>query len=213
MRDDWTVREARASDIPALVSLRRVLFEAMGYRDPDLLAQLEGVSARYFRRALPKGEFRAWVAEIDGEVVATGGLVIHSLPPTAYNLASREGYIMNMYTLPAWRHRGIGGAILRTILDFLKSEGVPHASLHATADGDRLYRREGFRETNEMRLRLDSEPEKGAERRTMGDSSGCYFDRPIHCGDGDREEGRGSCEVNSILGRPVAERRAREVTP
>ena len=128
----------------------------MGYHDPALLDQVAQVNSRYFATALPGGEFRAWLAEADGEIVASGGLVIHAIPPTAYNLAGREGYIMNMYTQPEWRRQGIGAAILRAILDYLQAQDVPLVSLHATPDGHRLYARYGFEPTNEMRLCLEA---------------------------------------------------------
>jgi len=118
----FAIREARARDIPTLVALRRELFAAMGYREPELLSQVANASARYFATALPRGEFRAWVAEVDGEVVGYGRLVIHTVPPTPRNLAGKEGYIMNMFTRPKWRRRGIGTAILSCILDQLRRE-------------------------------------------------------------------------------------------
>jgi GNAT superfamily N-acetyltransferase len=151
----YTIRPATKADIPALVSLRRALFESMGYQDPAL-AQVAQANCRYFATALPQGEFQAWVAEADGEIVASGGLVIHAIPPTAYNLAGREGYIMNMYTRPEWRRQGIGLAILKAILDYLRAQGIPLVSLHATPDGRQLYARCGFEPTNEMRLHFET---------------------------------------------------------
>jgi ribosomal protein S18 acetylase RimI-like enzyme len=153
MSEQYTIRPAVETDIPALVSLRRALFESMGCQDPAL-TQVAQASSRYFATALPQGEFRAWVAEADGEIIASGGLVIHAIPPTAYNLAGQEGYIMNMYTQPEWRRQGIGVAILRAILDYLQAQDIPLVSLHATPDGRRLYARCGFEPTNEMRLYL-----------------------------------------------------------
>jgi GNAT superfamily N-acetyltransferase len=151
----YTIRPATKADIPALVSLRRALFESMGYQDPAL-AQVAQANYRYFATALPQGEFQAWVAEADGEIVASGGLVIHAIPPTAYNLAGQEGYIMNMYTRPEWRRQGIGVAILKAILDYLRAQGIPLVSLHATPDGRQLYARCGFEPTNEMRLHFET---------------------------------------------------------
>jgi ribosomal protein S18 acetylase RimI-like enzyme len=155
MADQYTIRPATEADIPALVSLRRALFESMGYHDLAL-TQVAQASSRYFATALPQGEFQAWVAEADGEIVASGGLVIHAIPPTAYNLAGQEGYIMNMYTQPEWRRQGIGAAILQAILDYLQAQDIPLVSLHATPDGRRLYARCGFEPTNEMRLHFET---------------------------------------------------------
>ena len=148
------IRRARASDIPDLVALRQALFESMGYGDPTLLEAVAEANEAYLATALPRGEFRAWVAEASGKVVASGGLVIHVVPPTAMNLVGMEGYIMNMYTRPEWRRQGLGTAILQTILEHLRQEGIPLASLHASEQGRRLYEKQGFASSNEMRLWL-----------------------------------------------------------
>jgi GNAT superfamily N-acetyltransferase len=87
-------------------------------------------------------------------VVASGGLVIHTVPPTVHDLSGQEGYIMNMYTLPPWRGRGLATAILRVILDYLRARGVGMATLRASTAGRPIYERERFQPTNEMRLQL-----------------------------------------------------------
>jgi GNAT superfamily N-acetyltransferase len=155
MSEQYTIRSATEADIPALVSLRRALFKSMGYQEPAL-TRVAQASSRYFATAIPQGEFRAWVAEADSETVASGGLVIHAIPPTTYNLAGREGYIMNMYTRPEWRRQGIGAAILQAMLDYLREHDISLVSLHATPDGRRLYAQYGFEPTNEMRLHFET---------------------------------------------------------
>ena len=129
-----------------------------GRRHARLLDGVAQASARYFAAAIPTGEFRAWVAEAGGRVLASGGLVIHAIPPTPQALAGREGYIMNLYTLPEWRRRGIARAIMQAILEHLRAEGVSLASLHATEMGRPLYVELGFRPTNELRLVLEPHP-------------------------------------------------------
>ena len=153
----WRIRPASVEDCEALVALRRALFQEMGYGDEDLLDRVADASDRYFAMAMPRGEFRAWVAETGGEVVASGGLVFHAGPPTATNLEGTEGYIMNVYTRPGWRRRGIATAILHAILDDLRGQGIPLASLHATPVGQAIYERAGFQPSPEMRLLLEPE--------------------------------------------------------
>lgn len=158
-RPPWRIRPAVAVDIPALVALRRLMFVDMGVQDESALDRMGEASTRYMEAALPSGEFRAWVAvgAQDREVVSSAGVVIHCAPPSVRNLAGRTGYIMNLATLPQWRRQGIATALLRTVLDTLRAEGVPVASLHAAAAGRSIYEREGFAATNEMRLQLEGE--------------------------------------------------------
>jgi ribosomal protein S18 acetylase RimI-like enzyme len=93
----------------------------------------------------------------EGELIASIGLVVHSVPPGPSNPVGKAGYIMNLVTLPAWRRRGIARALLQHVLNVLRAEGVPVASLHASSDGHGLYEDLGFAvrdDLPEMRLRL-----------------------------------------------------------
>ena len=154
MSADYTVRVAVLDDIPALIAYRRAMFESMGISDQNALARMCEAMTGYLVQAMISGEYRAWVAEAGGEVIASGGLVIHCLPPSPRNMDGREGYILNIYTVPAWRGHGVATAIVRAILDYLQEVGVPVATLHATSAGRPIYERLGFEPTNEMRLIL-----------------------------------------------------------
>jgi len=93
----------------------------------------------------------------EGELIASIGLVIHSVPPSPHNLVGRVGYIMNLVTLPAHRRKGIAEALLGHVLGVVRSEGVLVASLHATQVGRGIYERAGFEideSLPEMRLRF-----------------------------------------------------------
>jgi len=44
---------------------------------------------------------------------------------------------------------------MRTILDWIKQQGLRSVNLHASDEGRPLYERLGFESTNEMRLKFD----------------------------------------------------------
>jgi len=150
----FEVRPTGVADIPALVAMRRAMFVSMGHTEEAVLAALVEASTAYFHQALPAGEFCGWVAEAGGQIVGCGGLVVHRIPPTTYNLDGRVGYIMNMYTLPGWRRRGVARAIMAAMLSWLQAQGISVAALHATPQGRPLYEQLGFAPTNEMRALL-----------------------------------------------------------
>jgi ribosomal protein S18 acetylase RimI-like enzyme len=92
-----------------------------------------------------------------GQPIASIGLVVHSVPPSPANLVGKVGYFMNLVTLPEWRRRGVARALLTHVLDVLRTEGVPIATLHASVDGRSLYEDLGFQLRDavpEMTLRL-----------------------------------------------------------
>lgn len=176
----FTIREGRTDEIDRLVALRTAMFEAMGHDEPDTLERVALASRAYFVAQMPSGVFRVWVAVASGactggpkgsaqtatcgggdiasgEPMASIGLVVHSVPPGPSNLAGKEGYIMNLVTLPGWRRCGVARALLSHVLDVLRTEGVPVASLHASADGRALYEQLGFSADAglpEMKIRL-----------------------------------------------------------
>jgi GNAT superfamily N-acetyltransferase len=153
---DYTVRPATAADIEPLVALRLALLREAGELPPDGDgAVLAAATRAYLARALPAGEFLAWVAEAGGAVVATSGLNLFHRAPYPGNLTGREGFVLNMYTVPAWRGRGIATALMRALIAAARAQGLSRLWLGATAAGRPVYRRLGFVElTGEMELRL-----------------------------------------------------------
>jgi GNAT superfamily N-acetyltransferase len=110
---------------------------------------------KYFADALPTGDFVAWIAEIDGKIVASSGLVLFRRPPHLENLSGVEAYIMNMYTMPEWRGKGLAKALLEQLICFAKTSNVRRIWLHATEVGRPLYEKFGFKpKSSEMELIL-----------------------------------------------------------
>ena len=62
--------------------------------------------------------------------------------------------ILNLYTEPEFRRRGIARQIMLTILSWVKDHGLRAVNLHASAAGRPLYEKLGFEATNEMRLKF-----------------------------------------------------------
>jgi ribosomal protein S18 acetylase RimI-like enzyme len=80
--------------------------------------------------------FRGWVGYHEGEPVATAGAVLSPEAIGVYNVA----------TLPAWRRRGFGEAVLRHALAELRREtGCERVVLQSTDLGLDLYAAMGFR--------------------------------------------------------------------
>ena len=63
-----------------------------------------------------------------------------------------EAIVLNVYVEPEWRRRGIGEALMQTLLTTLANRGINRIVLHASPDGRNLYERLGFVQTNEVRF-------------------------------------------------------------
>ena len=147
---DYSIRPATIAEVETLVELRLAMFEAMGIERSELALAIAPMRI-YFEQHLPTGAFRVWVAEHQKVPIAAIGLVIHSVPPSPWNITGKVAYIMNLVTL------GIAKQLLLHVLDIVRSEGIPKVSLHASSDGRPLYEQLGFKtsaETREMWLTL-----------------------------------------------------------
>ncbi|MBD6615157.1 GNAT family N-acetyltransferase [Komarekiella sp. 'clone 1'] len=150
----FNLRQANLQDLEALVDLRLELLREVGDIKGDTdTATLAQATRKYLAQKMPQGEFLAWVADMDNQIVATSGLVFFQRPPHNGNLSGLEAYVMNVYTVPAWRGRGIAIALLKEINSFVKATEAKRIWLHATQDGKRIYEKLNFASTtNEMEI-------------------------------------------------------------
>ncbi len=154
MGSNFNIREANLDDLEALVQLRLTLLREAGNLKSDTsTGTLAEAIRQYLTRTLPTGKFVAWVAEVNGEIIGTSGVVMFERPPVYGNLSGLEAYIMNIYTVPSWRGKGVAMALLREIISYVKKTDARRIWLHATEDGKRLYEKVGFvSTTDEMEL-------------------------------------------------------------
>lgn len=148
-------RQATADDAAQIVRHRRLMFESMGVGDPARNDAMDAAALAYLPRAIETGEYLGWmVVAPDGEVVGGAGLSVMRLLPTPFNPGGQFTYLMSLYVEPAFRRQGIAGRLIETMVEWSRAHGYGEVRLHASDQGRRLYERLGFRETNEMRLRL-----------------------------------------------------------
>ncbi|HEV2445607.1 MAG TPA: GNAT family N-acetyltransferase [Candidatus Sulfopaludibacter sp.] len=149
------IRAASLDDLQHVLHHRRSMYEAMGHTDSAMLDEVIRVSEIYFRKALPAGQYRGWLAEAeDGRIAGGGGIVINDWPAHPRESKPLRVWILNMYVEPAWRRRGIARRLMETMIAWCRDEEYVSVSLHASQEGRLLYESMGFMPTNEMRLEL-----------------------------------------------------------
>lgn len=139
------VRRAGREEVDSWARLRVAMLVEEGLLAPgeDPIGLRTAVAA-WLGERLETPTFGAFVAEAGGLVVGSGGISIYDSPPGP-GLATREAYIMSMYTDPAWRRRGVAGMVLAALLDFARAAGgVGRVWLRASAMGRPVYLRAGF---------------------------------------------------------------------
>ena len=148
------IRRAGLDDLDTLVQLRLDLLREIGNLKSEARAPaLTEAIQRYLISKMSNDEFVAWVAEVNGQIVGTSGLVFFERPPLDGHMSGIDAYAMNMYTLPEWRGRGIATALLGEIISFVKETAAGRIWLHTTDKGKHIYQKVGFVSTvSEMEL-------------------------------------------------------------
>ena len=156
---DLIYRKASMEDLDLLVETRiEVLRAANQLSDGTDMKQVEEQSRLYYQEALRNGTHTA-VLVFDGERFAgAGGVSYYRVMPTYHNPEGRKAYIMNMYTRPEYRRRGVAYRTLEMLVEDARGRGISEISLEATVMGRPLYEKYGFRPmTDEMGLETGKE--------------------------------------------------------
>ncbi len=143
-------------DVPALVNQRiQFLNEHFNHPEDEDTAVVRKSLQEYFAKAIPAKDFVAWVAEYKGRLIATSGMVVWQKPAMYGGVESGKlGYLLNFYTVPEARRKGIAARLLNELIKEAKALGLRYLHLHASKDGINIYRKAGFVEPWEPELEL-----------------------------------------------------------
>lgn len=149
-----TYKRATIEDIEILTKTRiEVLRAANKLTDEIDMSEVERQSYEYYVKALKDGTHTAYLVFDNERFVGAGGVSYFRVMPTYHNPSGEKAYIMNMYTNPEYRRRGIAFETLRLLVADAKARGVSAISLEATEMGRPLYEKFGFINMNkEMEL-------------------------------------------------------------
>jgi GNAT superfamily N-acetyltransferase len=147
-------RRATADDLEILITLRLAFLAELSGANPADSALRSAIS-EYFTKSIAGGGFAAFLAQAGGRTVSVGGLIYDQHAPSNRNPTGREGYIMNMYTLPEFRRRGIGSRILEMLIAEARENQCGKIALHAAGGARGIYEKFGFSPVDaEMRLKI-----------------------------------------------------------
>lgn len=147
------VRRALPRDADDLVGLRVHLMRAMGERDADD-PTWQARARAWFADRLRTPDVVAFVVDGSDRVAACALVELHRSAPSARNPHGTTAHLSNVCTVPGARGRGYARACVEAALDWAREAGADSVSLHATPDGERLYRALGFVDTTYTELRL-----------------------------------------------------------
>ena len=138
-------RKAIPEDVDLLVRTRiEVLRAANGLTESVDMSKVEKQSRDYYEKALADETHTALLVFDQGRFIGSGGISYYRVMPTYHNPTGRKAYIMNMYTRPEYRRKGIAFHTLDLLVQDAREKGINSVSLEATAAGRPLYERYGF---------------------------------------------------------------------
>ncbi|HAQ20845.1 MAG TPA: hypothetical protein DCR40_16675 [Prolixibacteraceae bacterium] len=141
------IREIGPNEIGILTTYRMAyLTEMQGERSEEYQSKLKEELTNYFIAALSENRIFAYLAEQEGEILSFGAMVLKKIPGDFNQSMYLEGDILNMYTVPFARRKGISALILQELLNEARHRGISKVSLHTSKDGEKLYRKFGFSE-------------------------------------------------------------------
>jgi GNAT superfamily N-acetyltransferase len=158
MTGGYSIREAILADAETIIRHRRQMFFDMGHRDAAVLDALVNSFRPWLADKMAKNEYRGWFAIAkDGSIAAGAGLWLMNWPPSLQTSAPWRGNIVNVFTEPGHRRRGLARSLVSAALDWCRRERIRVVILHSSNEGRALYESLGFQQTNEMRLLLSDE--------------------------------------------------------
>lgn len=139
------IRKVELPDIEGMTAARLdYLTEMQGERPDYYKLELKHELQSFFQKSILEGSFFAFLAEVDGVSVSWGAMVLKKIPGDFNRSSYLEGDVLNMYTLPSYRRKGISSRILKALIAEAKNIGISKVALHCSKDGEPLYRKYGF---------------------------------------------------------------------
>lgn len=149
-------KKAILDDLDILVKTRiEVLRVANHFGEGKDMSFVEKEIREYYVEALKNNTHTAYLIFDGDNFVGTGGVSYYKVMPTCCNPSGHKAYIMNIYTRPEYRRRGIAYKTLDLLVEDAKARGITFISLEATDMGKPMYKKYGFAKMNdEMQLLL-----------------------------------------------------------
>ena len=139
------IRLAVPADIPQLCRLRLAYFdEEFGTLPEDKIAAIKTHLPVYFSQHLGSGCIAVVAEAEDGQLVSNALLTVIEKPANPFFPCGRSGYVLGVFTDPAYRGQGLATQIMTQILAEAKRLALDTVTLSASDMGKGIYEKLGF---------------------------------------------------------------------
>jgi len=152
--ENIVLRKLNENDRDLFIKLRIDFF--MDYFDLDETEKrkIENNLRVYFDEHINKGDFVGLVAEYNGNTASSVYLVITDKPANPHFMEGKTGTLLNVFTYPDYRKKGLAQKLIMEILKEAREKGVGYIDLLATDAGYPLYKKLGFNESKDKSMWL-----------------------------------------------------------
>ncbi|HZS17195.1 MAG TPA: GNAT family N-acetyltransferase [Candidatus Udaeobacter sp.] len=160
---EFQIRRATTQDADMIAWHRARMFQDMGDVQGDAFEILRAKASVRLKEWINTGKYVGWVATPADEpqtIVAGAGVQLQRILPRPLDRSTigegLQGTIVNVFTEPPWRRRGIARLLIEQIIIWSEHQGIDRLILHASKEGRSIYQKLGFVSSNEMRFVADS---------------------------------------------------------
>jgi len=147
-------RKLNKNDKELFINLRFAYLNEEHNFDEIGIEQLKNNLNLYFEKHIMENDFIGIIGEYNGKIVSAAYLAISEKPPNPSFINGRVGTLLNVYTFPEYRKKGIAKKLIKEIIKETKLMGVDRIDLKATKAGYNLYKKLGFKEDNDKGMGL-----------------------------------------------------------
>lgn len=138
------VENAEIADVDLLTELRiAYLKEDLGKLDEEDIKIIRRDLPDYFRRNLNENIFCYLIRDKE-EIAACAFLLVVEKPMSPAFITGKTGTVLNVYTNPAYRHKGYAKKIMNKLLSDATEKNLSVVELKSTEAGYHLYKSVGF---------------------------------------------------------------------
>ena len=147
-------RIATIGDADELIRLAAVMFAAVGVDGPD--DRWRATAGERLAAGFAVDSVAAFVVDHPGaenRCVSAAAVSIQQRLPTPPNPDGHTAYVQWVATDADFRRRGLARAVMQSVVAWCATRGVGSVDLHASPDGEPLYRELGFVTSRNPELR------------------------------------------------------------
>ena len=158
-----TLRRATPADAPLITAQRHLMFADNEPITEARFLEMDRNFESWVRERLADGRYvglfleeAAGALEDSPTLLAACGIFFADFPPHFLDPNPIRAYLLNFYTAPEARGRGLATQLLQHAVDECRKANVQVITLHASRFGRPIYEKFGFTQNNEMILRPSS---------------------------------------------------------